>query len=648
MILFGLGLASILLGGIAAWALGRRAGEGERLFGWAAVAGCAIALSPAVRVLVAASFGGVRPAAPDPKAWFAIDALSAWFLVTVLGAGAAIAAFGVPYLGPERGHRPTGLAHLLLSVLLVALSGVVTARTIVTFMVSWEVMALAGFFLIIFEHEKHEVWTAGMIYLVLTHLCALALIGMYAAWAGGHAGAPFDVLAARARGGLVPVGLVLALGLLGFGIKAGAFPFHFWLPGAHASAPSHVSALLSGVMLKMGIYGLFRILTLVGTPPAWWGWTVLLVGLASAVLGVLWALAQHDLKRLLAYHSVENIGIILLGIGLGALGTAYHQPAVAALGYAGALLHTLNHSLFKSLLFLGAGVVVRETGTREIDRMGGLARRMPRTAVAFLIGAVAIVGLPPLNGFVSEWLVFRGLLGAGAAGGAIRLAAPVAVGLALTGALALACFSKLFGVVFLGVPREPGGHEVDESRLFVPQWALAGACVAIGLAPVLMVPVVLRIAGAMVPGAPGDAGAPGAWTPGLALSVLSASLVAAIVLAWWARSRTRTLRAESATWGCAFAEPTPRMQYSASSYASPLLAAFGAITGLHEERSPGAFRSHAGDPILDRAGLPLWKQLRAVAARLRVLQAGGVRRYLVYSIVCLMGLLLYLRFRALP
>jgi hypothetical protein len=234
----------------------------------------------------------------------------------------------------------------------------------------------------------------------------------------------------------------LTLALVGFGIKAGAVPGHFWLPGAHAAAPSHISALLSGVMLKTGIYGLFRALILLGDPPAWWGWAVLLLGVASAVLGVLWALAQHDLKRLLAYHSVENIGIILMGLGVGALGATHHLPAVALLGYAGALLHTLNHALFKSLLFLSAGVVVQATGTREIDRLGGLARRMPGTALAFLVGAAAIVGEPPINGFVSEWLIFMGLVHAGRVGEGLQAAAALTAGLALTGALALACFSN--------------------------------------------------------------------------------------------------------------------------------------------------------------------------------------------------------------
>jgi hydrogenase-4 component B len=646
--LIGAAVLLVLVGGVASLAPRRRSWLADRTFRAAVPAGCALAAAAALRVL-----GGrpgpsltLQPALPGGAWVVGLDGLSAWFLLVIALAGGIATLFGAAYLEPERHRRPVAAAHVLWSILLAAMMGVVVAGSAVAFLLAWEVMAVSAYLLIMFEHDHENVRRSGLVYLVLTHVGTLGLLAMFISW--GHAAGDFTFARFAAAGRSLPwagAGILL-LALVGFGIKAGVFPFHFWLPGAHAAAPSHVSALLSGVMLKMGIYGLLRVIMLVGTPPAWWGWTVLLLGLASSVLGVLWALAQHDLKRALAYSSVENIGIILLGIGLGALGTAYHQPAVALLGYAGALLHVLNHSLFKSLLFLGAGAVVRETGTREIDRMGGLARSMPRTAAAFLIGAVAIVGLPPLNGFVSEWLIFRGLLGAGVAGGGIRVAAPVAVGLALTGALALACFSKLFGVVFLGVPRGSGERAADESWLFAPQWALAGACVAIGLAPGFVVSIVLRAAASLVPGASGDV--PGVWRPSLALSALSALLLVVTALAWWARVHARRPRAASVTWGCAYPVPTPRMQYTASSYASPLLAAFGPITGIHEERSAGAFQSHAADPILDRAAEPLWAWLQAVAARVRVLQGGFVRRYLLYSIVCLMGLLLYLRFRALP
>ena len=645
MILFASGLGLILLGGLAAFALDRRPALADRVFRWSAVTGALVALAPAVGLLSGASgeTGGSLAPAGAP---FGIDLLSAWFLPVVLGVGAVIAAFGVPYLAPERGHRPVGFAHLVLAVLLVAMSGVVTARTIVAFLACWEVMAVAGWLLIIFEHERRETWDAGMVYLVLTHACTLALIGMFAVWQGGAGDWRSMPLTHLVSSGPAATAMVLALALIGFGIKAGAFPFHFWLPGAHAAAPSHVSALLSGIMLKVGIYGLFRVLAVLGTPPAWWGWTVLLMGLASAVLGVLWALAQHDLKRLLAYHSVENVGIILMGLGLGALGAAYHQPMIALLGIAGALLHTLNHALFKSLLFLGAGAVVRETGHREIDRLGGLARRMPGTALAFLVGSVAIVGLPPLNGFVSEWWIFRGLLGAGLAGDGIRAAVVAAAGLALTGALALACFSKLFGVVFLGTPRDPhaASRAPAGSGLVAPQAVLAAACVAIGVAPAWIAPPIARTAAFLLPQLDAVA-APAALGSALPLTSLAAVLLALVGIGWAVRTLALARRARRAapTWGCAYAGASGRMQYTASSYAAPLLAAFGAVAGVREVRTRTSFHTRAIEPILDRLGRPLWSRVVAAAVGLRPLQAGRMRRYLVYAILCLLGLLAYLR-----
>ena len=654
MNLFALGLGLIVLGGITGFGFDRKPATADRLFKWSVVGGCLVALIPAVSLLarVAAGDGGHSLSiARSPNDWFGIDALSAWFLLSVLGVGAAITAYGVPYLAPERGRRRVGLAHLILSVLIVALSGVVTARTIVAFLVSWEVMAVAAWLLVIFEHEKHEVWDAGMVYLVLTHVCTLALIGMFAAWTGGHALWGFDQLGQAASRGLVPVGLVLTLGLIGFSIKAGSVPFHFWLPGAHAAAPSHVSALLSGIMLKVGIYGLCRLLILLGPPPAWWGWTVLSMGLLSAVLGVLWALAQHDLKRLLAYHSVENIGIILLGLGLGALGMAYQKPVLSLLGVTGALLHTLNHSLFKSLLFLGAGAVVRDTGTRDIDRLGGLARRMPFTALAFLIGSIAIVGLPPLNGFASEWLIFRGLLGAGLTNGHVRMVVVAAVGLALTGALALACFSKLYGIVFLGTPRDSsvGTHRPMESQFVLPQAALAISCVVIGVAPALIVPAALRTAELIVPQPAGGAGASQVVGSLLPLSALAAAALGLGALIWAGRHMALAgrSRAVSPTWGCAYARASARMQYTASSYARALLVTFGPASGIREVRTPTSFHTHPIELVLDLLGRPLWSRVVLAAGRLRPLQAGSMRWYLLYVILCMLGLLLYLRFAGL-
>jgi hydrogenase-4 component B len=492
MTLLALGLVLVLLAGVLARLLEGRPASADRAFRWGALAGCLTGIAGAVPALGSSGTDGF---AAGSGTAYGLDPLSAWFAVMFLGVGAAIAVYGAHYLARERPARRVGGAHLLLAVLITGLTGVVTARTIVAFLAAWEVMAISAWLLVIFERQHAEVRRAGLLYLILTHTSTIALFGMFAAWSGGTGGGTFAELASASGREGTPVGLVAVLGLVGFGIKAGVVPGHIWLPGAHAAAPSHISALLSGVMLKVGIYGLLRMLMLLGPLPAWWGWTVLLLGLASAVLGVLWALAQHDLKRLLAYHSVENIGIILLGLGVGALGSAYHAPGVALLGLTGALLHTVNHSLFKSLLFFGAGAVQRVAGTRQIDRLGGLAGLMPRTAFAFLIASVAIVGLPPLNGFVSEWVIFQGMLEAGGSTGALRLASVAAAGLVLAGALALACFTKLHGVVFLGANRgTPGPEGATERGLIAPQVSLAAFCLAIGGLPFLILPTAARVA----------------------------------------------------------------------------------------------------------------------------------------------------------
>jgi hydrogenase-4 component B len=434
------------------------------------------------------------------------------------------------------------------------------------------------------------------------------------------------------------------LGLVGFGIKAGVVPGHIWLPGAHAAAPSHISALLSGVMLKVGIYGLLRMVMLLGPLPAWWGWLVLLLGLLSAVLGVLWALAQHDLKRLLAYHSVENIGIILLGLGVGALGSAYQQPAVALLGFTGALLHTLNHSLFKSLLFFGAGAVLRVAGTREIDRLGGLAGRMPRTALAFLIASLAIVGLPPLNGFVSEWVIFLGLLEAGGNTGTLRLASVGAAGLVLAGALALACFTKLHGVVFLGLPREaPGTSGGTERGLVAPQLFLAVLCIAIGGLPFLVLPTAARVASGVL-GSPGVGELSGVTESATTISLAVLVLLALGFLLWRLRlaGRAREMVRTGVTWGCAYPALSSRVQYTASSYAAGLLSVFGPISGSRQVTGPAGLTVQVADPVLDRIARPTWGRVREAAFRLRRIQTGRIVWYLTYVIAALLGLLLYL------
>ena len=649
MTIFFLGIALIVAAGAAAWLLQGRPRIADAVFATLATLGCAAGLVPAVGVLVGrASVGLSWEMGPPAGTWaFGIDALSAVFLVVVLGVGLASVLYGIAYLAPERAHRPVGSAHFLTGLFVAAMALVVTAQATMPFLIAWELMALTAYLLVVFEDDQVEVRRAGLVYLAAAHIGLLVLVAMFAFWGTRADGFTF---AAFSRGMLPPGSgaAVLSLALVGFGLKAGLVPLHFWLPGAHASAPSHVSGLMSGVMIKMGIYGLLRVINLVGSVPAWWGWTVLALGILSGVLGVLWALAQHDLKRLLAYHSIENIGIILLGVGAGGLGVAYRQPAVAVLGFGGAVLHTVNHAVFKSLLFLGAGAVFRATGTRALDRLGGLARRMPLTWIAFLIGSVAIVGLPPLNGFVSEWLVFQGMLQGGLGAGPVRAAVLGVAALALIGGLALACFAKVGGVVFLGEPRSESarqGREVGAGYL-APMAALAFTCMVIGLLAPLAVQVALEVAGGISDVPPATlqpitgpvAGA--AW--GIAL--VSGGLVVLITGAWaWRRAlERRRPSAWSDTWACGYGGLTPRMQYTAASFAAPLLRTFARFAGIRTEESPGAFHTRPFDLVLERLVLPAWRRMWVVAEVIRPVQHGRLHTYLLYIVGVLLTLLLYL------
>ena len=436
---------------------------------------------------------------------------------------------------------------------------------------------------------------------------------------------------------------------------------HVWLPEAHPAAPSHVSAVMSGVMIKTGIYGLLRTLTLLGEPPAWWGWTLLAVGAVSGILGVLYALSQHDLKRLLAYHSVENIGIIALGLGVGLLGTSWKNPAMAALGFTGGLLHVVNHAVFKSLLFLGAGSVLHAAGTGEIDRLGGLLKRMPVTGATFLIGAAAISGLPPLNGFVSEFLIYLGAV-AGLGGEAHATSARVLMsvlvvgGLALIGGLAAACFAKAFGIVFLGEPRSTeaaGAHEAAAPMRW-PMIALAGLCVFIGLSaplwPRVLAPAVAVIVPEQGPLSQSERGDV-AVAPLLGIMLGSYILLGLIVLLAHLRQKLLAGRRveQSVTWDCGYAAPTPRMQYTASSFAQPLLLLFRLFLQprdeIHEPHGlfPQQASLHSHTPDLFRRWLyePLFLGIAWLASKLRWFQEGRIQIYVLYIALTILVLLIW-------
>ena len=641
----GAGLGLILLGGIASLALARAPRLGDVVTSVLVVLGLVVCIG----VGAAALFSGTRlmvsiPTSVPGGPWaIAIDPLSAWFLVLLGLVGAAAMPYGIRYLAPERGHRPVAVAHALVALLLAAMVVVVVAHSAVLFLLAWEIMAVSAYFLIMFEGERAEVRRAGLIYLVLTHSGTLALIAMFLVWGRAGPDLTFQSLAAAAPGVPWGGGLVLLLALIGFGAKAGIVPLHFWLPGAHAAAPSHASALLSGVMLKMGIYGLLRVLSLLGPAPAWFGWTLFGLGLASGVLGVLWALSQHDLKRVLAYSSVENIGIIFLGIGTGLLGLTYGHPIVAVLGFTGALLHTMNHALFKSLLFLGAGAVVRATGTRVMDQMGGLGQRMPLTAVAFGVGSVAIVGLPPLNGFIGEWVAVQGLLHGVQSRGVLALLVLGVAGLGLIGALALACFSRVGGTVFLGHPRGREFMGGDDAGMVAPMAVLAVLCMVLGALPAVGVRparsvVEVLVAGSGVEVTYGAALIQSALPSLGALATLAAGLV---IIGWYLRgSSARHLAPRTGpTWSCAYDQPDHRMQYTASSFSAPVLRAFGAIAAPSVDRGAASLSTGSGDRVLGTLVLPLWKRVRHAAESLRPLQEGRITRYLQYMVLTVLLLL---------
>lgn len=581
-----------------------------------------------------------------------VDPLSAFFLLCIFTVSGLAAIYGAGYLPAHIGRQRLAPAVACFNLLVGAMAVVVLARDGILLIAAWEVMSLASFLLVSFEHDRAEARRAGLVYLMASQLGVVFLFLLVALL--GHAAGGYEFDRLRIAGSATPALAASAflLALAGFGTKAGFWPVHLWLPDAHPAAPSHVSAVMSGVMIKMGIYGLLRVLTFLGPPPAWWGALVIGIGAVSGVLGVLQALAQHDLKRLLAYHSVENIGIITLGIGLGLLGQAHGLSALAFLGYAGALLHVLNHGLFKSLLFEGAGSVLHATGVRSIELLGGLSRRMPVTAATFLVGSMAICGLPPLNGFVSEWLIYIGAFRGGALlpGQWALCSLAVLVALALIGGLAAACFLKAFGTVFLGEARTkitPPAHDPGLAmRLTMITTALL--CAGIGLFPLaalrLVAPAVEVLTGSRSPGADVTGALP-------AITVVAAALLALVALLAWIRSRVLRRRPvlEGTTWGCGYAAPTPRMQYTASSFAQPVLEPFSGLVpariegGAPSDYFPAAARldRHLGDPAGERFLLPAIRSAIRLLSRVRVLQHGRVQLYLAYILVTLVALLVW-------
>ncbi len=633
------------------------------------VYGGSLVLSGAALVIALVSLLGGAPTEtvvlpiglPWIGAHFQIDALSSFFLCVVNLGGALASLYALGYGKHERApERVLPFYPLFLA----AMNLVIIADDAFTFLFSWEFMSLSSWALVM-AHDKVEANVrAGYIYLVMASFGTLALLLAFGLLAGSDGAYGFDAIRASQH---MPAltGLVLILVLLGAGSKAGLVPLHAWLPLAHPAAPSHVSGLLSGVMTKVAVYAFVRIVfDLIGEPAWWWSLVVLALAGITCVMGVLYALMQHDLKRLLAYHTVENIGIIFIGLGLALAFRSYGMALAAALAFTAALLHVFNHSLFKSLLFFGAGAVLSATGERDMEHLGGLIHPMPLTAFVFLVGCVAISALPPLNGFVSEWLTFQAILISPElpAWGLKFLVPAVGALLALSAALAAACFVKAFGVTFLGRPRTEAAkraHEADRFSL-AAMFILAGLCLIAGTLPGFFIdalaPVAKGLVGASMPvqrdvpflSIVPIAEARSSYNGLLVfLFMVFSGTAAAFVIHRFASDRLR----RGPAWDCGYPDPSPRTQYTASSFAQPIRRVFGTLVFRARETvemplpgstAPARIAVRLTDLIWDTLYAPVADAVEIIAGRVNQFQYLSIRRYLSFVFAALVGLLLVL------
>ena len=630
-----------------------------------AILGSAVIVALAIQVLASGPVGGQLAvhAASGMAFGYAITPLSAWFLLVLGLVSVPVALYSIGYLGHAVADSKTALVGASFNVLLTAVAVVFAAADIITFLFAWEVMTLATAALVATEHEVRSTRRAAYMYLVMSHVGTGALLAGFLILASASGSLSFEsVLAGNVVSGRWRDALFV-LFFLGFGVKAGVIPLHVWLPEAHPAAPSSISALMSAVLIKAGIYGLFRVCAFgLGVPDVNWGLAVMAVGALSAILGVLYALAQSDLKRLLAYSTIENAGIILLGLGAGMTASALGRRELAAAGIAAGLFHVLNHALFKGLLFLSAGSVVMASGTRRLEELGGLIRRMPWTALFFLLGALAVSGLPPLNGFASEWLTFQALLlGFASLPGVTRLNFPLAGALlAMTSALVAACFVKAFGTAFLALPRSRAATDAHESPIvmLVPQGLLAALCIGVGLFPGAVLRTIgtvmvslpeLRLPAGAPPTAfemaPGPAGFDHVTPLALGLTLVAGLLGAATLAA--ARATRRV-----PTWGCG-GELGSATQYTGTAFSKPLMMIFKTVLRPTREVEaladvspyfPREVRYRTAiEPVFERyLYRPLTSAILEVAGRLKVLQAGSLHAYLAYVLVLGVGLLIWL------
>jgi formate hydrogenlyase subunit 3/multisubunit Na+/H+ antiporter MnhD subunit len=611
---------------------------------------------------------------PDLPFHLRLDPLAGFFLTVIGLLSFFVSVYSIGYVKGYLGRRPVTSLIIFYCLFLAGMFMVVLADDALFFLVSWEVMAAASYFLVMFENERVENRRAAFLYMVVAHVGAIAILlsfGILAGFAtgfGNFSGYAFDTMR-QARFPVEWATAAFLLAFFGFAAKAGVVPLHVWLPEAHPVAPSNISALMSGVMLKTAIYGIVRIcFDLIRVFPWWWGTVVLIFGLVSAVMGVLYALMQHDLKRLLAYHSVENIGIILIGVGLAMIFTSFKLPLLAALALIAGLYHTMNHAMFKGLLFMGAGAVLHSTDERNMEEMGGLIHSMPWTAAFFLIGCISISALPPFNGFVSEWLTFQAfLLSPSLPIPLMKLLIPMGAALlALTGALAAACFVKAFGVTFLGHWRghhKPHVHEANwPMRAGMGMAALT--CLGLGVLPTLFIEwmdvLAEQLTGSKLALSAGVQG----WMWLTPVSYDRASYsgmivflgILAVVIAAYLFLHVRPGAIHRVPiWDCGFEKINQRMQYNATSFSMPIRRIFGYLFSIKEQVTLSPQAGHKAFPrklqyrlrIRDRFWGWIYKPIVLVSfwvsRKVGRLQQGRIQAYLIYSFITIIVLLVFMR-----
>ncbi len=628
---------------------------GHVLFPLSALCGLALAAIAVRGINAPASHVVLLIGLPDLPLHLRCDSLSCLFLMLLGAATTGISLFAGGYFRQGHGAAP-GLLCLQYHIFLASMGCVLLADDAYAFMVAWELMALSSYFLVTTQHRLAEIRRAGFLYLLIAHLGALAILLSFGVLQGGSWQFTFDSMrAAHLSPPWSTVAFMLAL--LGFGAKAGLVPLHVWLPEAHPAAPSPVSALMSGVMLKTAIYGVLRVtFDLLGTPPWWWGLVALAIGLASAFYGVIFTAVQNDMKRLLAWSSIENIGIIFAGLGLAIIFHGFGMSALAALALIASLYHCLNHACMKSLLFLGTGAVLHATGERNLGKLGGLIHRMPWVAWPTLIGALAIAGLPPLNGFVSEWLLLQAFLFAGDVPRAfVDMLLPVGAAIvALCTALAGYAMVKFYGIIFLGQPREPGLAQAQDAGLLERLglvWLAAG-CVALGVLPVQVISLLNTVSRGLLGASLADpaahwwllapAAARGASYGPLVFLVIAALVIVLTLLGVRMFYHRRARRAPA--WDCGFVRIDARMQDSAEGFGQPIRHIFQPFF-LIERELPSAFdhlpryRMAVTDRIWRYGYEPVGQLVRRVAELVTVLQQGRISTYLLYSFVTLLVLL---------